>query len=79
MLLLFVSVVYPRHFHFQSVGRSMNSSGGFTCYLISKMFCSDLVYNKLKEKFDSISKTVKIFCGLTRYRLKSTKTICSFI
>ena len=56
----------------------MNSSGGFTCYLISKMFCNDLVHNKLKEKFDSISKTVKIFQSLTQFRLRNTKTISFF-
>ncbi len=52
----------------------MNSSGGFTCYLISKMCCSDLVHNKLKEKFDSISKTVRNKNYDPLYRLRNTKT-----
>jgi len=36
----------------------MNASGGFICYMLSKIFCSDLVHTKLKEKLDGLNKTV---------------------
>ena len=33
----------------------MNTFGGFTCYLISKMCLGDIVHSKLKEKFEQLS------------------------
>lgn len=36
----------------------MNTVGGFTCYLISKLFLSDVVHGKLKDKFEALSATV---------------------
>lgn len=37
----------------------MNTVGGFTCYLISKLFLSDIVHNKLRDKFEALSERVK--------------------
>ncbi len=37
----------------------MNSLGGFSCYMLSKIFCSDLVHTKLKEKLEGLNKTVR--------------------
>ena len=37
----------------------MNTIGGFTCYMISKMFLDDIVHSKLKDRFEDISKTVR--------------------
>jgi hypothetical protein len=37
----------------------MNTIGGFTCYLISKLFLGDVVHNKLKEKFEGLSSKVR--------------------
>jgi hypothetical protein len=33
----------------------MNSIGGFTCYLISRWFLSDIVHGKLKDKIETLS------------------------
>ncbi len=33
----------------------MNTIGGFTCYLISKGFLSDIVHNNLKDRFEALS------------------------
>ena len=56
----------------------MNSLGGFSCYMLSKIFCSDLVHTKLKEKLEGLSKTVRTFT-LIRGRWMSIRTICSSI
>ena len=39
----------------------MNTIGGFTCYLISKAFLSEIVHNNLKDRFETISSTVISF------------------
>lgn len=54
----------------------MNSLGGFSCYMLSKIFCSDLVHTKLKEKLEGLNKTVRS-ANFMRGRWMSTRTICS--
>ncbi|CDW79263.1 UNKNOWN [Stylonychia lemnae] len=36
----------------------MNSFGGFTCYMVSKLFLSEIVHGKLKDQFQGISSKV---------------------
>ena len=45
----------------------MNAIGGFTCYLISKMFLGDIVHNKLRDKFESLSDKVRTTFGNNRW------------
>ena len=37
----------------------MNSCGGFTCYMISRLFLREIVFGKLKDQFEQISAKVK--------------------
>ena len=47
----------------------MNTIGAMTCYLISKGFLGDLVESNLKEKSESLSKTVNYYkINLSIYR-----------
>ena len=36
----------------------MNATGGFTCYLISRLCLGDVVHNSLKVKFEQLSERV---------------------
>ena len=36
----------------------MNTIGGFTCYLVSKLCLGEIVHNKLKDKFETLSNKV---------------------